>query len=258
MKAEILPNPQSYLKELPDSRRETKNKLHELEDILIDVKSNEITAIPTLLELLDIQGAAVTIDAMGCQKTIAKRIVEGGADYVLALKDNHPTLHEDITLWLDSEINAGQLPVLEIEKDHGRIEKRGYWLSDRIDWLEYRGDWRNLNAVGRVERSREIYGKVSIERSEFLCSFADLEKFSRVVRGHWGIENQQHWVLDIYFEEDKNRTRTDHAPENLALMRRIALNLIRCNGTGKRSIRRHRNKAMANDQYRQQLQTGTT
>jgi len=369
MKAGMLPNPQAYLKDLPDPRRETKNKLHKLEDILmivlcsllsgvndwvgmedfandredwfrsflelpngipshdtlstvlgrlnptvfaehftawveaalsslagrhiaidgkalrgcagqpvhlisafvseaqlilgqtaVDVKSNEITAIPILLELLDIHGAIVTIDAMGCQKAIAKRIVEEGADYVLALKDNHPTLHEDVTLWLDSEINAGRLPVLEneLEKNHGRIEKRRYWLSDRIDWLENRGDWANLNAVGRVERSREIDGKVSIERSEFLCSFADLEKFSRVVRGHWGIENQQHWVLDVHFEEDKNRTRTDHAPENLALMRRMALNLIRRNGTGKRSIRRHRNKAMANDQYRLHLLTGTT
>ena len=104
----------------------------------------------------------------------------------------------------------------------------------------------------------EIDGKVSIEHSGFLCSFTDLEKFSRVVRGHWDIENWQHWVLDIHFEEDKNRTRTDHSQENLALMLRMALNLIRRNRTGKRSIRRHPNKAMANDQYRQQLLTGAT
>ena len=114
------------------------------------------------------------------------------------------------------------------------------------------------NVVGRVERSRAIDGKVSIERSEFPCSFTGLEKLSRVVRGLWGIENQQHWVLDIHFEENKNRTRTDHAPENLALMRRLTLNLIRSNGTGKRSIRRNRNKVMANNQHRQQLLTGTT
>jgi predicted transposase YbfD/YdcC len=116
----------------------------------VDVKSNEITAIPTPLELLNIQGATVTIDAMGCQKAIAKRIRYDGADYALALKDNHPTLHEDVTLWLDSEINAGRLPVLEddIEKDHGRIEKGRYWLSNQINWLDNRGDWANLNAVG--------------------------------------------------------------------------------------------------------------
>ena len=116
----------------------------------VDVKSDEITAIPTLLELMDIQGVTVTIDAMGCQKAIAKRIVDGGADYALALKDNHPTLHEDVALWLDSEINAGRLPVLEdeIEKDHGRIEKRRYWLSNQINWLDNRGDWASLNAVG--------------------------------------------------------------------------------------------------------------
>jgi len=111
----------------------------------VDVKSNEITAIPTLLELLDIQRCyRPRLMRWVAKKAIAKRIVEGGADYVLALKDNHPSLHEDVTLWLDSEINAGRLPVLEnaIEKDHGRIDKRRYWLSDRIDWLENRGDWR--------------------------------------------------------------------------------------------------------------------
>lgn len=349
MKAGMLPNPQAYLKDLPDPQRETKNKFHKLEDILmivlysllsgindwvgmedfandredwfrsflalpngilshdtlsavrgrlnpalfaerftawaeealprlagkpiaiggkalrgcagqpvhligafvseaqlvmgqaaIDIKSNEITAIPPLLELLDSQGASITMDAMGCQKAIAKRLVAEGADYVLAL-------HEDVTLWLDREIDAGRLPVFEkeLEKDHGRIERRRYGLSDQIDWLENQGDWTNLKAVGRVERTREIESKVRIERNEFLCSFADLEKFSRGARGHWRIENQPHWVLDIHFEEDKNRTRIDHAPENLALMRRMALNLIRRNGTGKRSIRRHRNKAMA-------------
>ncbi len=113
----------------------------------VDIKSNEITAIPTLLELLDIHRATVTMDAMDCQKAIAKRIVADGADYVLGLKDNHSTLHEDVTLWLDSEIGAGRLPVLEneLEKDHGRIEKRRYWLSNQIDWLDNRGDWTNLN-----------------------------------------------------------------------------------------------------------------
>lgn len=226
----------------------------------VEAKANEIVAIPDLLDLLDLEGAVVTLDAMGCQKSIARQVVEGGGDYVLALKDNHPILHEEAALWLDTEAGAGRLPVWDggFEKDHGRLERRRYWLSDRVDWLHGRKEWTGLKAVGRVERYREIDGKASCEISYYLCSHADLEGFARAVRDHWGTENQQHWVLDVQFGEDRNRTRTDHAPQNLALVRRIALNLIRQHGTQPRSVRRHRNKACANDQYRWQLLTGTT
>src|SRR5574342_650743 len=127
-------------------------------------KSNEITAIPDLLGLLDLHGAVVSIDAMGCQKTIARQIVAAGADYVLALKDNHPTLCEDVQLWLETEVAHGHLPVLEtVEKDHGRIEIRRYALSSQIDWLGAKPEWAGLQAVGRVESTRIIGEKTSTE-----------------------------------------------------------------------------------------------
>jgi predicted transposase YbfD/YdcC len=168
----------------------------------VEVKSNEITAIPNLLDLLDLTGATATIDAMGCQKAIARQIVERGGDYVLALKDNHPILCEEVRLWLDTEAEAGRLPVWDsgFEKDHGRLERRCYWLSERVDWLPELNEWTGLKAVGRVERYREIDGKASCERSYFLCSHTALESFSRVVRNHWGIENQQHigcWTYSL-------------------------------------------------------------
>src|ERR687887_154936 len=181
----------------------------------VEGKSNEITAIPKLLEMLDLEGATVTVDAIGCQKAIADQIIEQGADYVLGLKDNHPQLHEDVRLWLDTQ--AGRLSPLEkIEKEHGGVGKRRY----------------------------------------FLCSFDDLDHFAGVVRAHWSIENSQHWVLDVQFGEDRNRTRTDHAPENLALIRRTALNLVRQNGTPKESLKCRRLRASLNDDYRWQLLAG--
>jgi predicted transposase YbfD/YdcC len=142
-----------------------------LGQVAVDGKSNEIRAIPDLLEMLELRGATVSIDAMGCQE-IAAQIVEGGADYVLALKDNHPTLHEDVRLWLDTEATAGRLPVLEtLEKDHGRLEVRRYRLSSALDWLDGRQDWRGLRAVGRVEAERHMNGKVSLVEPLFSVFF---------------------------------------------------------------------------------------
>ena len=217
-------------------------------------KSNEITAIPDLLALLDLQGAMVSIDAMGCQKAIAQAIVDAGGDYVLTLKDNHPTLCEDVRLWLDTEVACGRLPVLEtVEKDHGRIEIRRYALGDRIDWLEAKPDWAGLQAVGRVESTRIIGDQTSTECRYFLCSFSDRDRFATTVRSHWGIENQQHWILDVQFGEDACRTRKDHSAENLALMRRMALNLLSHNGLPRNSIRRRKRRAALNDDYRLRL-----
>jgi len=220
-------------------------------------KSNEITAIPDLLALLDLQGAVVSTDAMGCQKAIAQTIIDAGADYVLALKDNHPTLCEDVELWLDTEVACGRLPIQEtIEKDHGRIEIRRYTLSNQIDWLEAKPDWAGLQAVGRVESIRIIGDQTSTEHRYFLCSLTDPERFAASVRGHWGIENQQHWVLDVQFGEDACRTRNDHSAENLALIRRIALNVLRHNGPSRDSIRRRKLRAALNDDYRLRLLFG--
>ncbi len=220
-------------------------------------KSNEITAIPDLLALLDLHGAVVSADAMGCQRAIAQTIIDAGADYVLALKDNHPTLCETVQLWLDTEVARERLPVQEtVEKDHGRIEIRRYALSSSIDWLDAKPDWAGLQAVGRVESTRIIGEKTSTECRYFLCSFPERDRFAAIVRGHWGIENQQHWVLDVQFGEDACRARQDHSAENLALIRRMALNVLRHNGPPRDSIRRRKLRAALNDDYRLRLLLG--
>jgi predicted transposase YbfD/YdcC len=221
-------------------------------------KSNEIAAIPDLLALLDLQGAVVSIDAMGCQKAIAQTIIDAGAEYVLALKDNHPTLCDDVRLWLDTEVARGRLPVQEtVEKDHGRIEIRRHAISNQIDWLDAKPDWAGLQAVGRVESTRLIGDEASTECRYFLCSLTDQQRFAATVRGHWGIENQQHWVLDVQFGEDACRARRDHSAENLALIRRLALNVLRHNGPPRDSIRRRKLRAALNDDYRLNLLLGT-
>ena len=217
-------------------------------------KTNEITAIPDLLSMLDIKGALISIDAMGCQKAIAETIISGQADYVLALKDNHPTLCEDVRLWLDTENAQGRLPVHEtIDKNHGRLEIRRYSLSADIEWLTQKPEWAGLKAIGRVESTRIIGNKTSVEHRYYLCSFTDLSRFADGVRQHWAIENSQHWVLDVQFGEDANRTRVDHSAENLALMRRMALNLLRNNAPTKDSLKRRKFRACLNDDYRFKL-----
>jgi predicted transposase YbfD/YdcC len=220
-------------------------------------QQNEITAIPDLLAMLELQGALVSIDAIGCQKDLARQIVEAGADYVLALKDNPPTLHEDVRLYLDTELGQGRLPVLEtVEKEHGRIETRRYGLSTEIDWLEQKPQWVGLVAVGRVESSREVGDKTSTACRYSLCSVTEVARFAEAVRGHWSIENQQHWVLDVQFGEDANRARKDHSAENLALIRRMALNLLRRDSQAKDSLRRRKLRAMLSDNYRSYLLFG--
>ena len=217
----------------------------------VDGKSNEITAIPPVLDLLELEGAVVSIDAMGCQKAIADKIHQAGADYVLALKDNHPTLCEDVALWLDTEAAKGALAVHEtVEKDHGRIEIRRYVLSGNLDWLAQKPEWAGLQAVGRVESTRIVGGQTSTECRYYLSSLTGLERFAGVVRGHWAIENSQHWVLDVQFGEDANRARKDHSAENLGLVRRMALNVIRHNGPSKDSLRIRKLRASLNDDYR--------
>ncbi len=210
-------------------------------------KSNEITAIPDRLALLDLHGAVVSIDALGCQKAIARQIADAGADYVLALKDNHPTWREDVRLWLDTEVGRGRLPVQDtVEKDHGRIETRRYALPD----------WAGLQAVGRVESTRLIGENTSTECRYFLCSFPERDRFAATVRDHWAIENAQHWVLDGPFGEDTCRARKDHSAENLALMRRMGLNLLHRNGPPHKSLRRRKRCAACNDAYRWRLLFG--
>lgn len=212
-----------------------------LGQLRVDEKSNEITAVPKLLRALDLAGCIVTLDAMGCQKKIAREIIEADANYVLALKGNQETVHDEVRLYLDDAIlNApAELARTEtVEKDHGRIETRRYRQSDRLAWFADRKEWEGLRTVGVIESTREIDGKIQTERRYFLSSLPlDIHRFANAVRSHWGVENQLHWVLDVQFNEDQSRARSGHAAENLATLRRLALNLLKRDTTKQRGIR---------------------
>jgi predicted transposase YbfD/YdcC len=200
---------------------------------------------------LDLQGAAVTIDAMGCQKSVAKDIVEAGANHVLALKDNHPTLCDDVKLWLDTETEKGRLETHEtIEKGHGRIEVRRCALSADIEWSLKEHGWTGLKAVGRIEPTRVVGSHTSTDCRYYLVSLTDLKRFADCARNHWQTENSQHWVLDVQFGEDNNRARIGHSAANLALARRMALNVLRMNKPKKYSLKQSKLRAAINDDYR--------
>lgn len=199
-------------------------------------KSNEITAIPKLLDLLAIEGAIVSIDAMGTQKKIAKKIREKKADYVLSLKGNHSTLHDDIRLFLSTEIEKSHQakPHRIIDqyedhsKGHGRIEHRLCYVTDQIDWLTQRDDWCDLKTIAVVESRVTVGDKTTSEQRYFMSSLpANAKEIAQAIRSHWAIENSLHWVLDVTMGEDLSRVRKDHAPENMAMIRHIVLNLLR-------------------------------
>lgn len=214
-------------------------------------KSNEITAIPDLLSFLELKGAIVTIDAMGCQKSIAKQIVDGDADYVLALKENQPILYAEAKRILDEEIQADRLPMHEtIDRAHGRTEIRTFGLSTKLDEISKKADWAGLAAIGIAQTVRDVQGVVSVESRYFITSITDPVRFQEVVRDHWAIETSQHWVLDVQFGEDRNRTRKDTGAINLALIRRMSLNMLRCNGNQRGSIRSRKIRAGADDAAR--------
>jgi predicted transposase YbfD/YdcC len=175
----------------------------------------------------------------------------------VALKDNHPQLSEEVRLGLDTQVQAEQLSPMEtIEKDQGRLESRHYFLGNPREWLAERAEWRGRCAVGMVEATPDTGSQVRVARGYFLGSFDELDHVAGVVRAPWSIENSQHGVLAVQFGEDRNRTRTDQAPENLALARRTALDLIRQNGNPKESLKRRRLRASLNDDYRWQLLAG--
>ena len=220
-------------------------------------KSNEITAIPELLRVLELSGCIVTIDAMGCQKKIAKEIIESDADYVLALKGNQETVHEEVKSFLDAAIKGfenglksgmtkPELIALKqtmqqtetVDGDHGRIETRRYYQSQDLKWFADRAQWEGLSSVGVVESTREIDGEKTTERRYYLSSLPlDVKEFGRAVRSHWGIENKLHWVLDVSCGEDRSRARAGYGAENLATLRRLALNMLKKEKTKKRGIK---------------------
>jgi predicted transposase YbfD/YdcC len=213
-----------------------------LGQIKVDEKSNEITAIPDLLDQLDIEGCTVTIDAMGTQKKIAEKIIDRGGDYVLALKGNQGTLHQDVADYFQacSPAELKKSPFTHystFDKDHGRMETREYWATDDIDWLDQKAEWRGLRSIAMVKSRRTVGENTSEETWFHLSSLApDAKVIGAAIRGHWGIENSLHWVLDVAFQEDSCRKRHENSPQNFAILRHITLNLLKKETTCKRSI----------------------
>lgn len=225
-------------------------------------KSNEITAIPYLLRLLDLSGCIITIDAMGTQKKIAQTITEQKSDYILALKENHKTLYEDTVRFfdhMDSMKKQGYAfdDYRTVDGGHGRIETRRYVVTSDIDWLESKEDWSGLKSLGMVESTREVNGESSFEKRYYISSLdSSAQVFGDAVRSHWGIENSVHWVLDIAFREDESRIRKGYAPENFAAIRHIALNLLRENKSFKGSVKSKRLNAAMDPQYLEDVMFG--
>jgi predicted transposase YbfD/YdcC len=228
-----------------------------LGQIAVEEKSNEITALPALLKLLLLNGCIVTIDAMGCQTKIAQTIIDREADYVLALKENQETLyHEVVHLFADAEETGGANYTTDdaqtVDSGHGRVEIRRYQtISDpaTIAHLDPDAEWAGLRGIGMVEAERREKGKVSRERRYYLTSLVDAATFGQAVRGHWGIENGLHWVLDIAFREDESRARVGASAANLVVLRHIALNLLKQERTAKVGIKNKRLKAGWDERY---------
>jgi predicted transposase YbfD/YdcC len=225
-----------------------------LGQVKTEQKSNEITAIPKLLDALSLAGATVTIDAMGCQREIAAKIIDKGADYILALKDNQPRLAEDVRVF-DVEQSAADFADTRVDQtetvdgDHGRIETRKVTVYQDVAWLQERHAWPGLKSVIKVESRREIGTKVETDTRYYLASAILTAIFAAAfVRAHWGIENSLHWVLDVVMRDDDSRVRTGNAGANLGIVKHIAYNLIK-RGKGKHSFRAKRKLAAWDDTY---------
>jgi predicted transposase YbfD/YdcC len=221
----------------------------------VDDKSNEITAIPQLLKVLEVSGCIITIDAMGCQKQIAKLIVERGADYVLALKDNQGNLFEDVQQ-IFAQAQALKFVGIEhdfhqtLDKGHGRVEIRRCWTMGQVEFLIDADKWVKFTSIGMIQAERRINGKIERETRYYISSLtSDAHRLSKAVRSHWLVENSLHWVLDLAFLEDACRIRKDYAPENLALVRHVALNLLNQDTTLKIGIKNKRLRAGWDEDY---------
>jgi predicted transposase YbfD/YdcC len=234
-----------------------------LGQVVTDAKSNEITAIPKLLHILEIQGCLVTIDAMGCQREIAQQIVKAKADYVLAVKDNQPKLHEAIHEFFAQHLedDCESIPCRRYEsheKGHGRLDDRYYYLAKLPDDFPLKEKWPGLKAIGMAVRVTEhTSGKQSDDVRYYISSrYLSGKKFAAAVRGHWGVENSLHWQLDVTFGEDQSRLRKGHADANFSLLRRTALSLLKNNKIEKVGVKNKRLCAAWDDSYRLKVLCG--
>jgi predicted transposase YbfD/YdcC len=235
----------------------TENKLS-LGQVVVDEKSHEITAIPELLRLLDVSGAVVTIDAMGCQKEIAELIREGDGDDVLAVKQNQPTLYKQVEEAISAglEQDASDLDEHQtVEAGHGRQETRTYAIVPAPKAVDPDGVWRDLSAVGMaLTESADSQGRCRLETRYYILSvLLSATEFAEAVRGHWSIENNLHWQWDVSFRADACRVRTDHAPANLSGIRRFALGLLKRETSCRHGIETKRLKCAANEEYREKV-----
>lgn len=214
-------------------------------EIKTDEKTNEITAVPELLDIIDVEGSIVTADAMSCQKKITEKITEKKADYVIGLKGNQETLRDDVELYFKDFIQNCEKTSTK-EKGHGRIETREYFLETEIGWLEQRSEWTNLNSIGTVKSTILEKGVLRQETRSFISSLANVCDFAYAVRKHWSIENQLHWCLDVAFREDSSRAKKDNSPLNLNILRKTTLSLLNRTDMGRIGLRKKMFKAALN------------
>lgn len=224
-----------------------------LGQLVVDSKTNEITAMPELLNQLDLKGVTITADALNTQKEIVKTIIKAQNDYVLPVKNNHANLAEDIALEFSTRAIQKENLYQTIEKEHGRIDTRTYKILD-IENIKNAEEWAGLAAIGQAITESYKNGKTTQEVRYYIMSFScNVERFARAVRGHWGVENKLHWVLDVTFGEDSSRIRKDHAPANMSLVKKLALNLLRQETSCKKSIPKKMLKAALNSKYHTSL-----
>lgn len=220
-----------------------------LGQLAVEEKSNEITAVPQLMDMLDLKGCVVTTDAMNCQKAVAEKAIEKKADYVLAVKGNHPTMYDEIVRYMDAFASERPAGFETLEKGHGRLETRRYWQSEDISWFADREHWAGLRSFCMVEAIREHEGQKVVNRRYYISSLPCNEaQIAHSIRSHWQIENSLHWRLDVVFNEDQSRARARHAAKNLGTLRAVCVNLIK-RIPGKLSMKAKRFQAALNTDF---------